>query len=238
MLLLLSILLPCAPSPPGFFFSFFFFTTWKSLTAVSQIPGHSQTTYMRFTRSTSSSLHRSTGLLVGRRTHGCTLNQRRIVTKPAPTCRILCPYLPLLPLLPLVECRIPAGKRPFKDSIQSASEHFPILLPCFISFLLVPTLVFVLLFVFSSVYLCLLRPCFHWIILVCFFFIWVELVTLYFLRIFFFHQTSPKLFMAACLFTGSAVTMQRVAGSIPTKGPFSVELSLCPRGFFSFLSKD
>lgn len=104
------------PLPPTFFF---FFTTWKSLTAVTQIPGHSQTTYMRFTRSTSSSLYHSTGSLVGCRTHGCTLNQCRIVTKPAPTCRILCPDLPLLPLLPLVECRIPAGKQTFKGNIQS-----------------------------------------------------------------------------------------------------------------------
>lgn len=124
MLLFLSIPLPCAPSAPHFF-SLFFFTTWKWLTAVSQIPGHSQTTYMWFTRSTSSSLHHSTGLLVGCRTHGCTLNQHRIVTKPGPTFRILCPYLPLLPLLPLVECRIPAGKRPSKDSIQSTFLAFP-----------------------------------------------------------------------------------------------------------------
>lgn len=43
---------------------FFFLTTWKWLTAVSQTRGHSQTTYMKFTRSTSSSLYHSIGLLV------------------------------------------------------------------------------------------------------------------------------------------------------------------------------
>lgn len=61
----------------------FFFTTWKLLTAVTQILSHSQTTYMSFTRSPSSSLHYSTGLLVGCSTHGGMLNQCHVVTKPA-----------------------------------------------------------------------------------------------------------------------------------------------------------